>query len=472
MAGTGSGPVSKPEFEPRFRTYDGDDALGFVIDLNLNRRQLTLSQRAMVAAEIATLAQGARTDLSEISEMSQPKAAKLLGVSVDSIGFGRRVLESGDAELIDLVKTDKIAVSLAAKLAEDAPEFRQSALAKIRAGERPAMAVKMTRQEEGFEARGDEVDKLPPCEAGDDIEALLEGDADGERKWFGAIGSGNDEWHTPAPYIARVQAVLGTIDLDPASNDIAQRTVKAERYFTKADDGLAHEWHARTVFLNPPYSRNLMPAFVSKLVAEFKAARVESAILLTNNYTDTAWFHEAFSVCSAICFTRGRIRFESPEQEGAAPTQGQAFFYFGDDIDAFIAAFEPIGTVIPFHDRLPLAVLRERALDIFKTAAELSHDLQSAPECERVELERRTKRMLLAFRKNSAAIMTARAAAPAPAAPEVTILERRRAALARANALGDHELAEQIDKNDISVENAEKELAKREALAEAAEVAA
>ena len=173
----------KAGVEPRFRTYDGDDALGFVIDLNLNRRQLTLSQRAMVAAEIATLAQGARTDLSEISEMSQPKAAKLLGVSVDSIGFGRRVLESGDAELIDLVKTGKIAVSLAAKLAEDAPELRQSALAKIRAGERPAMAVKMTRQEEGFEARGDEVDRLPPCEAGDDIEALLEGDANGERKW-------------------------------------------------------------------------------------------------------------------------------------------------------------------------------------------------------------------------------------------------------------------------------------------------
>ena len=86
----------KAGVEPRFRTYDGDDALGFVIDLNLNRRQLTLSQRAMVAAEIATLAQGARTDLSEISEMSQPEAAKLPGVSVDSIGFGRSVLESGD----------------------------------------------------------------------------------------------------------------------------------------------------------------------------------------------------------------------------------------------------------------------------------------------------------------------------------------------------------------------------------------
>ena len=78
--------------------------------------------------------------------------------------------------------------------------------------------------------------------------------------------------------------------------------------------------------------------------------RIEAAIMLTHNYTDTHWFHEAASISDAICFTRGRIKFQSPEGEVAAPTQGQAFFYFGPDTDAFAQRFASIGFVMkPWH---------------------------------------------------------------------------------------------------------------------------
>jgi hypothetical protein len=74
----------------------------------------------------------------------------------------------------------------------------------------------------------------------------------------------------------------------------------------------------------------LITRFVEKLVAEVASGRVDQALLLTNNYTDTRWFHTAARVARALCFTRGRIKFINPQ--GApypAPIQGQVIFYMG-----------------------------------------------------------------------------------------------------------------------------------------------
>jgi hypothetical protein len=35
--------------------------------------------------------------------------------------------------------------------------------------------------------------------------------------------------------------------------------------------------------------------------------------MLTHNYTDTTWFHQAAGACTANCFTRGRIKFYNAE---------------------------------------------------------------------------------------------------------------------------------------------------------------
>lgn len=51
--------------------------------------------------------------------------------------------------------------------------------------------------------------------------------------------SKDDEWYTPAKYIEAAREVLGSIDLDPASNDFANETVKASVYYTEERDGTA-----------------------------------------------------------------------------------------------------------------------------------------------------------------------------------------------------------------------------------------
>ena len=157
---------------------------------------------------------------------------------------------------------------------------------------------------------------------------------------------GENEWYTPAEYIEAARDVMGGIDLDPASCEIAQRTVKATKYFTEDDDGLTKNWRGK-VWLNPPYSHPANIAdFVAKLIAEHVARRVIEAIMLTHNNTDTAWCQSALRAAQVFCLTRGRIRFIDPDgNHGEAPPNGQCFFYFGNRPDVFAARFTDIGFV-------------------------------------------------------------------------------------------------------------------------------
>ena len=93
------------------REYMGDDPVRFVISLNLKRRHLTTSQRAMIAARLATLRQGARTDLSPIGEMSQQQAAEILNVGKRTVERATEVRDSDDPNLIEAVERGEISVS-------------------------------------------------------------------------------------------------------------------------------------------------------------------------------------------------------------------------------------------------------------------------------------------------------------------------------------------------------------------------
>jgi ParB family chromosome partitioning protein len=163
----------------------------------------------------------------------------------------------------------------------------------------------------------------------------------------GTQGTGENEWYTPSEYIELARETLGEIDLDPATSAAAQEVVRATACFIPpAHDGLKLDWHGR-VWLNPPYAQPLIADFVDKMVGEVTAGHVREAIMLTHNYTDTSWFHHAVGACAAICFTRGRIHFQKANGETGAPTQGQAFFYFGPNPSRFAERFRSIGFVLP-----------------------------------------------------------------------------------------------------------------------------
>lgn len=156
--------------------------------------------------------------------------------------------------------------------------------------------------------------------------------------------TGNAENYTPTEIVTLIRQVFdGVIDFDPASCKMAQEVIQAEEYYTESENGLDVSWHGK-VFLNPPYGMPLIQQFTDKLVDELP--NIHSAILLTNDQTDTLWFHKCAEKAEVICFKRGRIGFYTPDKEKTAPTNGQAFQYFGPNVDRFIDVFREVGLLV------------------------------------------------------------------------------------------------------------------------------
>jgi phage N-6-adenine-methyltransferase len=67
-------------------------------------------------------------------------------------------------------------------------------------------------------------------------------------------------WETPPPFFAAINRLFHCT-LDVAADP---QTAKCARYFTPTEDGLAQEWPAATVWMNPPYKKGLIDRWVEK----------------------------------------------------------------------------------------------------------------------------------------------------------------------------------------------------------------
>jgi len=72
--------------EPQFTTYAGKNEVAFVVSLNLHRRHLTTSQRAVVAAKISEASRNSDHPI------SQENASKMMKVSKDAVIQAKKVI--------------------------------------------------------------------------------------------------------------------------------------------------------------------------------------------------------------------------------------------------------------------------------------------------------------------------------------------------------------------------------------------
>ena len=104
--------------DPSFSEFVGGDPAAWVVSKNLHRRHLSESQRAMVAARLATLPAHRPQGSRPIGPLkTQPAAAELLNVSRRAVQRARAVQTQGVPELVGAVDSGAVAVSTAAEVA-------------------------------------------------------------------------------------------------------------------------------------------------------------------------------------------------------------------------------------------------------------------------------------------------------------------------------------------------------------------
>ncbi len=198
--------------------------------------------------------------------------------------------------------------------------------------------------------------------------------------------SGNHEIYTPPEIVTAWQEVLGEIDLDPASSEVANRSIRAKVIYTEPEyvlpgemgglpkrryldwGGLAREWHGRTT-LNPPFGSPEsackdgctkkgcvkrgwhtdtdlpgMNHWVNHFVGEHVAERLTEGMFLCFAATSEGWFKPLLAYPQ--CFFHGRTNYmllDGTRYQGA--TKGSVCTYVGPNVARFAEVFGKLGTV-------------------------------------------------------------------------------------------------------------------------------
>lgn len=178
--------------------------------------------------------------------------------------------------------------------------------------------------------------------------------------------AGSASWCTPPEILDVVrEAFGGEIGLDPCSNPEA--TVGALIDYTLPFDGLAADWDAKSVFVNPPYgvtylhkttmecvgakefrarkeSANFEPDdwkkqtiadWVKKTWEESKMRRQDSVMLIPAAVDTKHWQDIIFPYATVVCFIRGRVHFYENGQRGGPAPMACALVGFGPFEDCY-----------------------------------------------------------------------------------------------------------------------------------------
>lgn len=202
-----------------------EEAKVWVLQNQLGRRNLEALQRIAIVNKMEAVKESVRAKAQERQKGGQggvllrekfPEASissiqsrdtlgSLAGVSGKTYEHGVKVLEEAPKPVVEAALKGDVSINAAYEVTKMEPERRQEVAERIESGEKPMEAIREVK------------------------------------KPHVAHNSGVNEWYTPKEYIDAARKVMGSIDLDPASSEIANRTVGASRVGKK---GLAESYRS------------------------------------------------------------------------------------------------------------------------------------------------------------------------------------------------------------------------------------
>tara|TARA_R110000765_G_scaffold404502_1_gene500760 strand:- start:140 stop:625 length:486 start_codon:yes stop_codon:yes gene_type:complete len=128
------------------------------------------------------------------------------------------------------------------------------------------------------------------------------------------FSSKTSEWETPQKLYDMLDSIYG-FTLDPCAT---AENSKCKEYFTKEEDGLNKTWKGHTVFMNPPYGRDIKK-WIKKAHEESKS-RGTTVVCLIPSRTDTKYWHDHCMKAEKVYFVKGRLKFGDATNSAPFPS--------------------------------------------------------------------------------------------------------------------------------------------------------
>ena len=142
--------------------------------------------------------------------------------------------------------------------------------------------------------------------------------------------SSNDQtWETPQEFFNKLDKEFN-FTLDPCCTE---ETAKCKKYYTPRENGLIQDWTNETVFMNPPYGREISDWLKKAYEESLKGTLV---VCLIPSRTDTKYWHDYCMKASEIRFIKGRLKFGNSNNSAPFPS---AIVVFNNNKELKIKSF-------------------------------------------------------------------------------------------------------------------------------------